>query len=150
MSYKKVLKGQTLGPGASFPDNCYFENCIIKATCSFGPGCHFINCTFQKCCPKNNNNQPSKVKSGIVVNSKLESVSLDKNTLGDNNTSTGYMVSDMSYKRDAVGHGQGFNSTEMQNCCAGVSISPTDVGPVALCPGEVEKTKRGIYNEKTG
>lgn len=149
MSYQQVLKGQTLGPGATFPDYCYFENCTINATCTFGVGCHFVGCTFKRCCPKPNTNKPSEIKSGIVVNSTLESVSLDNNTLGHHNTSTGYMVTDMSYKRSGVTHGEGLSSEKM-DCCTGVSISPTDVGPVAQCEQDICRTPRGIYNETGG
>lgn len=149
MSYQQVLKGQTLGPGATFPDYCYFENCQIKATCTFGTGCHFVGCTFLKCCPKPNSNAPSQIKSGIVVDSTLESVSLDENTLGHNNTNTGYMVTDMSYSRRGITHGTAQSSTAM-DCCAGVSISPTDVGAVAQCPEALCKDARGVYNEHSG
>lgn len=149
MSYTKIYKGVTFPPNSKFPDFCYFDGCTFQATCTFGVGCHFINCTFQKCCPKYYRNQPSQVKSAIVIDSTLESVSLDNNTLGHNNKNTGYMVTDMSYTRDGVTHGTGQRSDSMQNCCLGVSISPTDVGVVATCK-PCEENVRGIKNEQKG
>lgn len=79
----------------------------------------------------------------------LESVSLDANTLGHNNKNTGYMVTDMSYKRAGIVQGTGQNSERMDCCTLGVSISPTDVGVVATCDPCVENW-RGIKGESKG
>lgn len=142
MSYKKVYKGKNFPPNTKFPERCYFEGCTFKATCTFGVGCHFINCKFEKCCPKQNNNPPSQVKEAIVENCTLESVTLDAKTLGKNNKSTGYMVTDNSYKRDGVVRG---NKDDFCLClfpkdvgCAGVSVTsvenkPIKQEPVAKC-----------------
>lgn len=150
MAYQQVHKGKTFPPGSTFPDFCKFENCTFQATCTFGVGCHFITCTFQKCCYPHYNNSPSQVKSGIVVNSTLESVSLDKNTLGHNNKNTGYMVTDMSYIREGVTHGTAQRSDKMECCELGVSLSPTDVGVVAVCPDAICKKPRGIKDGHKG
>lgn len=79
----------------------------------------------------------------------LESVSLDANTLGHNNKNTGYMVTDMSYKRDGITRGTGQSSEKMDCCTLGVSISPTDVGVVATCDPCAENW-RGIKGESKG
>lgn len=96
--FQQIVSGGSIGPGATFPDNCYFENVTILATCTFGKGSIFKNCSFQKCCPKPNNNSPSKVVESIVENCSLESVSIDAKSLSINNKSTGYMVQDMGVK----------------------------------------------------
>lgn len=150
MAYQQYYKGQTFPPGSTFPDHVMFESCTFKATCTFGVGCHFDGCKFQRCCPRPNNNSPSKIKSGIVVNSTLESVSLDANTLGHNNTNTGYMVTDMSWSRAGVTHGAGQSSDRMENCCLGVTISPTDVGTFPPCDVNPSDNIRGIQNESKG
>ena len=149
MASQQVHKGKTFPPGSSFPDYCEFENCTFQATCTFGVGCHFIGCNFQRCCPKHNNNRPSEIKSGIVVNSTLESVSLDANTLGYNNRNTGYMVQDMSYKRDGIVHGTGQRSDQMDCCALGVTLSPTDKGVVITCD-PCSENARGIKGESKG
>lgn len=132
MSYKQVHKGKTFPPNSKFPEHCYFEGCTFQATCYFGEGCHFVNCKFTKCCPKKNQNAPSKVVKGIVESSTLESVHLDKETLGVNNKSTGYKVIDESWSRAGVTRG---NTEDVCLCyctppnpCAGVSIPPKDGG----------------------
>lgn len=97
-TFQSVLKGGSIGPGASFPENCYFEGVTIIATCQFGKGSIFKKCKFQKCCPKHNQNPPSQIKESIVEDCTLESVSIDAKSLSINNKSTGYKVQDMGVK----------------------------------------------------
>lgn len=143
MSYQKVYKGKTFTPGKKFPERCYFEGCTIQATCTFGEGCYFVDCTFQKCCPSQNNNPPSVIKAGIVENCTLESVTLDKETLGVNNKSTGYKVKDKSWSRDGIVRGDKESVclcylTE-PNPCKGVSLASKENEPATPEPVETCK-----------
>lgn len=69
MAFQQVITGGTYGPGASFPDYCYFEGVTFRATCTFGAHCHFVGCTFvkHKNCNKCPYNPPSEVGSHGVM-----------------------------------------------------------------------------------
>lgn len=81
MAFQQVHKGGTFGPGASFPEYCYFDGCTFYAQCTFGPGSMFKNCTFLKCCPKYYTNPNSTVKQSILENCFLEYITVDSESL---------------------------------------------------------------------
>lgn len=148
MSYQQYHKGKTFNSGIVFPDHCAFENCVFYAQTKFGEGCMFINCTFLKCCPKYYTQPNSEIKSSVMVGCSLEYVTIDEKTLVENCTENERVIN-RGYKREGVTHGTGQRSDTMDNCCVGVSLSPTDTGPVATCDPCSENV-RGIKNEKKG
>lgn len=92
MTYKKIITGGSFGPGGSFDDRCYFENCTFTAAVKFGDHCDFVNCKFVKCCPKSYSNQSSTGKHCRFFKCKLESVKVGQYAeLYDTNKS-GYLV----------------------------------------------------------
>ncbi len=152
MAYTQIFENQTFPPGSTFPENCYFKGCTFQATCTFGEGCMFDGCTFQKCCYPQYQNPPSEVKSSIVVKTTLESVNLDKNTLGVDNVDTGYKVQDQSYKR--APHNMG-SAGKYDTCndkpidpCKGFSLSPEAEKPEPLSKDCKPKCEKRGYEEK--
>lgn len=129
MPYKKMITGGSYGPGGSFPDRCYFENCTFVAGVSFGKHCDFVNCTFVKCCPKPNNNLHQIKEHARFFNCKLESVQVQPHAELYNTNNSGYLVTIMQplpirnqtekrggeqeIKSDS-GCGQRIDSTEMK------------------------------------
>lgn len=84
MAFQQVHKGGTFGPGASFPEYCYFEGCTFYAQCTFAPGSIFKNCTFLKCCPKHYRNPNSIVKQAKMDGCYLEYITVDSESLVTN------------------------------------------------------------------
>lgn len=79
MPFVQFVTGGTYGPGMTFKDDIYFENCTFLAQCKFGERCFFINCKFQKCCPKHYRNPPSTMKEGCFLKGcTLEYVTVPK------------------------------------------------------------------------
>lgn len=79
MPFVQFITGGTFGPGMTFKDDIYFENCTFLAQCKFGERCFFINCKFQKCCPKHYRNPPSTMKEGCFLKGcTLEYVTVPK------------------------------------------------------------------------
>lgn len=79
MPFVQYMMGGTFGPGMTFKDDIYFENCTFLAQCQFGERCFFINCKFQKCCPKYYSNPPSIMKEGgFLKGCVLEYVTIPK------------------------------------------------------------------------
>lgn len=81
MAFQQVYNGGTFGPGMSFPEHCYFENCTFYASCKFGEGSTFKNCRFVKCCPIFFMNPNSTVKQSILENCFLEYITVDAESL---------------------------------------------------------------------
>ena len=79
MPFVQFITGGTFGPGMTFKDDIYFENCTFLAQCKFGERCFFINCKFQKCCPKHYRNPNSVMKEGCFLKGcTLEYVTVPK------------------------------------------------------------------------
>ena len=79
MPFVQFVTGGTFGPGMTFKDDIYFENCTFLAQCKFGERCFFINCKFQKCCPKHYRNPNSVMKEGCFLKGcTLEYVTVPK------------------------------------------------------------------------
>lgn len=93
----------------------------------------FVNCKFQKCCPKYNNNPPSQVTKSVVENCTLESVTLDKECLSVNNTSTGYKVQDNGVKNPKP---QKWGNQETFCLCYCVPPTGCDKDGVSVAPKE--------------
>lgn len=148
MAHQQYHKGTTFSSGMSFPDLCTFENCIFYAQTTFGEGCMFVNCTFLKCCPKYYTQPNSIVKKSIMVGCSLEYVTIDKETLVEDCTENERVIN-QGYSRKGIIHGTGQSSEKMDCCTLGVSISPTDVGVVAICDPCAENW-RGIKGESKG
>lgn len=93
MPFVQYITGGTLGPGANFGDDIYFENCTILASCKFGERCFFINCKFQKCCPKAYSNPNSELKKGCFLKgTTLEYVTIPSGCVLYNCQNTGNRV----------------------------------------------------------
>lgn len=92
MTYKKITTGGSFGPGGSFPDRCYFENCTFTAAVQFGDHCDFKNCTFVKCCPTAFSNQSRTGKHCRFFDCQLESVQVGQFAELYNTNKSGYLV----------------------------------------------------------
>lgn len=149
MAFKQYRKGTTFSSGMSFPDHVAFENCTFYAKTTFGEGCMFVNCTFLKCCPKYYTQPNSVVKKSIMVGCSLEYITIDKETLVDNCTEKERVIN-QGYSRAGITHGTGQSSDRMENCCLGVTLSPTDVGTFPPCNVNPCDNIRGIQNESKG
>lgn len=125
-NFTQIIENTTIGPGAVFPENCYFKNVTILAQCKFGKGCIFENCTFQKCCPKPYSNPNSEVTESIIKNSYLEYVTVDERSLLDNNQKgdRAIILAKENPAGQATGATDGKNITWYHGC-------PTDEVP---CP----------------
>lgn len=149
MAYTKIYEGVTFPPGTTHPPNVYFKNCTFLATNTLGEGSLIDGCKFQKCCPTKYQNAPSRVVKSRVINSTLESVTLDKDTFGHNNTNTGYKVTDNSWTREGITHGEGIKVEVCNTPCTGISISPNDNAYIDQCYDNT-CNPRGIINEEKG
>lgn len=93
MPFVQYMTGGTFGPGMTFKDDIYFENCTFLAQCQFGERCFFINCKFQKCCPPYFRNPPSSMKEGCFLKGcTLEYVTVPKGCVLYDCTNTGNRV----------------------------------------------------------
>lgn len=93
MPFVQYVTGGTFGPGATFQDDIYFENCTFLAQCNFGERCFFINCKFQKCCPKPYSNPNSVLKKGsFLKGTTLEYVTVPEGCMLYDCTNTGNRV----------------------------------------------------------
>lgn len=109
----------------------------------------FVNCTFLKCCPNYYTQPNSVVKKSIMVGCSLEYITIDKETLVDNCTEKERVIN-QGYSRAGITHGTGQSSDRMENCCLGVTLSPTDVGTFPPCNVNPCDNIRGIQNESKG
>lgn len=79
MPFVQYMTGGTFGPGMTFKDDIYFENCTFLAQCKFGKRCFFINCKFMKCCASSFSNPNSEMKEGCFLKGcTLEYVTVPK------------------------------------------------------------------------
>lgn len=120
MPYTKYYTGGTFGPGMSFPDRCYFENCTFLAQCTFGEACDFVSCKFQKCCPKPYSNPNSEVKKGSrLFKCTLEYVTLEQGVFLYEENDTGNRVINMGGPRKTTIEDRGGSGVSTSSSACG-------------------------------